>query len=202
MSKVCIGCLLIAVAAVAAFGNGTPRDIVIDVQTVPLAWGDSRLADKLVTELSRNPELRLRCPAPGSYDGSSCGPVNRWDLDSLMDWGTEAGGRYLLVVVVDNADLLRRKSFSLPLIFHKWETVAVIQGEYRFLDLQKRRLLAAEPFKEELVGTQQFQGSTDDNRGDPSLHLTALEKSLLFGRLEDKLAAKLTRQVQNLARGR
>jgi hypothetical protein len=202
MSKLCIGCLFVVLAAAIAFGNGAPRDIVIDVQTVPLAWGDSRLADKLVTELSRNPELRLRYPAPDSETAAPSTPIARWDLDSLMDWGTEAGGRYMLVVVVDNATLQRRKSFSLPLIFHKWETVAVIQGEYRFLDLQRRRLLAAEPFKEELVGSQQFQGSTDDNRTDPSLHLTALEKSLLFGKLEDKLVAQLTRRVENLARGR
>jgi len=178
-----------------------PREILIDVQSVPLAWGDGGLAEKIQAEFSRNPEWRIRCASHADSDGPAV-LSNRTDVDSLLNWGTEMGGRYLLVVTVSHEALERQKAFSLPLIFHKWETVAVIRGEYRFLDLQKGRLLAAEPFEEKLVGTRQYQMSTDDNRSDPSLHMTPGEKGRLFSQLEDKLVSRLNGQVEKLSRGR
>ena len=198
MKSICIGCLLIA--ALALSSHATPRELVIDVQEAPLAWADSELSEKIDRHLSQNPDLRLRYAGePGN--GTPSRPANRTDMDSLMAWGAEIGGRYLLVVTVDDESLERRKSFSLPVIFHKWEVVAVIRGEYRILDLQKRRLLEAKRFEETITGSRQFQGSTDDNRADPSLHLTATEKSRLFGRLEDKLAEQLGKRVARLTRG-
>jgi hypothetical protein len=200
MFKNCIVCL-----ALLGFGfsvnNSTPRTIVVDVQSVPLAWGDSHLNEKIETTFSRNPEWRLRYAEPSPH-GAPVTPPNRMDLDSLIDWGTEVGGRYLLTVTVSDESLEHQKSFNLPLIFHKWETVAVIRGEYRFLDLEHHRLLAAEPFDEKLVGTRQFQLSSDDNRTDPSLHMTADEKNALFSRLEDNLVDRIYNKVAKLARGR
>lgn len=200
MNRTCIGCLVALVLALSVRA-GTPREVIVDVQTVPLAWGDCRLTEKIQAEFTRNPEMRVRF-AESNGHGAPLAPPNRTDLDSLLDWGTEIGGRYLLVVTVTDEGLERRKSFSLPLIFHKWETVAVIRGEYRFLDLQKGRLVAAEPFEEKLVGTRQFQMSTDDNRSDPSLHMTASEKGRLFSQLEDQLVAKLSGRLEIWSRGR
>jgi hypothetical protein len=200
MYRTCLGCLALLVIAQFALA-GQPREIVVDVQSVPLAWGDCRLAEKIETEFSRNAEWRVRFARPAVH-GAPVTPDNRTDIDSLIDWGTEVGGRYLLVVTVDDETLERQKTFSLPLIFHKWETVAVIRGEYRFLDLQKGRLLAAEPFEEKITGTRQYQMSTDDNRSDPSLHMTASEKGRLFSQLEDQLVDLLNSQVKKLSRGR
>jgi len=200
MNRTCIGCLVAFVLALSA-NAGTPREIIVDVQTAPLAWGDCRLKEKIQAQFSRNPELRVRL-AESNRRGAPLAPPNRTDVDSLLDWGTEIGGRYLLVVTVTDESLERHKNFNLPLLFHKWETVAVIRGEYRFLDLEKGRLVAAEPFEEKLVGTRQFQMSTDDNRSDPSLHMTASEKGRLFSQLEDQLVARLNGHVETWARGR
>jgi hypothetical protein len=177
------------------------RELVLDVQSVPNAWAETRFDQKLQSELSRNPDLRLRL-ATTDPNGALILPGNRIDQDSLMDWGIEVGGRYLLIVTIDEYSLRRRKGFNLPLFFHKWETVATISGEYRFLDLQKQRLLEAKPFSEEMTGSQRFQGEMDDNRNDPTLHMTALDKTILFGRLEDQVVTLLTKRVKKLTRGR
>ncbi len=189
------------VLVLAAGAMSAPRELLLDVQSAPLAWGDSRLEDKVVRELSRNPELRIRVTPDENAAGPRF-PKARTNVDSLLNWGLEVGGRYLLVVTVDKEALERRKGFSLPLVFHKWEVVGVIRGEFRLLDLHKGRMTAAEPFEVEMSGSRQFQFSTDDNRADPSLHIPATEKSQFFGELEDRLVKHLVKQVTRLTRGR
>ncbi len=197
--------LLLTIVACGLDAQASSRKLLLDVQTAPLAWGDSRLTDKIVTALSSDPELQIVTPTPRgrvSLSPLPAVPGNRTDVEGLLDWGVEIGGRYLLVVTVDNEYLERRKGFSLPLFFHKYETVGVITGEFRFMDLQKRRLLAAEPFKTELSGARQFQAEMDDNSSDPTLHLPATAKSKLFSALEDKLTKHLVEKVARLTRGR
>jgi len=181
--------------------TAAPRELLLNVQSAPLAWGDTRLEEKVVRELGRNPDLRVRTAGLENGSGPHF-PANRTDVDSLLNWGLEMGGRYLLTVTVDEYALERRKGFSLPLVFHKWETVGVIRGEYRMLDLHKGRMTAAEPFEVEMSGSRQFQFSTDDNRADPSLHITAPEKRKFFGKLEEKLVKHLVEKVNRLTRGR
>ncbi len=196
---------LLAILSLGLTAGASTRKLLLDVREAPLAWGDSRLTEKVETALSRNPELQVAIQSSG--DVSLTGalppfPDSRTDVESLLDWGTEVGGRYLLVVTVQKEFLERRKSFSLPLFFHKYETIGVITGEYRFLDLQKRRLLAAEPFKAELSGARQLQAEMDENSSDPTLHIPATAKSRLFDALEDKLTEQLVDQVARLTRGR
>jgi len=179
--------LILAFFLVAAgLVQSAPFQILLDVKEAELAWADSRLTDKLVTELSRQASFSVLCPSRNSGVGSAF-PNTRTNTDSLLNWGAEMGGRHLLVITVDREALERRKGFNLPLVFHKYETVGVIEGEYRLLDLTKGRLLAVEPFSIELEASKQIQAEFDDNRNDPNLHLTAPEKSALFGQLEDKL---------------
>lgn len=201
MRRLGFSVLLVLLPVLSVQSIGLPRTLMLDVKTAPLAWGDSRLGEKLETALSRIQDFRVRS---GRYDLSDLPPFpeNRTDTDSLLNWGKEAGGRYLLVVTVGDEYLERRKSFSLPLIFQRYQTVGVIRGEFRFLDLQKGRLLAAEQFDVQLVGTGRLQGATDDNRNDPDLHMAAPEKGRLFCLLEDKLTDQLVKRVSGLATGR
>lgn len=197
--------LALAIAALGLAANAAPRKLLLNVQPAPLAWADGKLAEKLETSLSRNSELQVvRCETEEHSFVKTRPPFpeNRTDLESLLDWGTEVGGRYLLVVTVEKEGMVKRKSFNLPLIFHKYENVGVIEGEYRFLDLQKRRLLKAKPFKTEVTGARQYQAEMDDNSSDPTLHVTATGKSRLFDALEEKLTEHLVEQVAHLTRGR
>lgn len=181
--------------------TASPRRLILQVQAAPLAWGECRLADQLKTALSRNSDLRVVMPNPETSDYPPL-PHNRYDIDSLVDWGTEIGGQYLMIVVVERESLERQKTFSVPLLFQRWETVGIIEGELRILDLKKRRLVVAKPFSVKQSGSRQFQGEGDDNRNDPALHLPASEKSRFFYSLESKLVHHLLKEVRRLTRGR
>jgi len=205
MRRVTFILVLLALCATGLNAWAASRELLVDVRTAPLAWGDSRLPEKIETALSRNPDLQITVSDPGdrlTANPQPRFPDNRTDIEGLLDWGAEMGGRYLLVVTVDKEYLERRKSFNLPLIFHKYETVGIIVGEYRFLDIQKRRLLTAEPFETELCGSRQYQAEMDDNSSDPSLHIPATAKSRLFDALEDKLTEQLVEKVALMTRGR
>jgi hypothetical protein len=191
--------LLIALGASEAAGTSHP--LLLDIQQPPLAWCDSRLSAKVQAALSHNSELRV-CLTDALPSAMPPFPNARTDIDSLMNWGIEGGGRFLLVVTVDREDFTTRKTFSLPLVFHRYEMVGIISGEYCLLDLQKGRLLVSEPFETKLKGPRQLQSSAEDNRNDPGLHLTAPEKTEFFGKLEDKFTAELTAKVREFVRGR
>ena len=174
--------------------------LILQVEDVPLAWGDCQLTDRLITVLSRNPDLQVIVPEANSPEYPSCPKTNE-NTDSLLNWGEALGGRYLLAVVVDREALERCKTFSVPVLFHRWETMAVIAGELRLVDLQKRRLILAEPFEERVSAARQFQSSCEDNEVDPDLHVTAADKSVLFQNLETTLAEHLVQKIARYTRG-
>jgi len=194
-----IGAVIIALV-VAGSVLALPRSIIVKVDQTPMAWSDSRLTEKLVTTLSRDQELRVveanraAMPLPAF-------PSDRTNFDSLLEWGVEIGGRYLLTVRVDREGLECRKTFSVPLIFHRWETLAVIAGEIRLLDVQKGRLLLAESFEERVRAARQFQSSSEDDKHDAALHVSAADKSALFGTLEDKLVECIMKKIARHTRG-
>ena len=198
-----VSCLFSAVAicTLAAPVFGTPRTVILHVEPAALAWGESQLAEKVTRQLSRSADLRL-ISNDDDADGLPPFPSATYDVDSLLDWGREVGGQFLLVIKVENERLETKKTFSIPLIVHKWEKVGVIEGEVRLLDLGRGRLLWAEPFREEIRGKQIIQADPDHNSDDPDLHLPAPSKRDLFSRLEDKLADHLARKTMSLARVR
>jgi hypothetical protein len=196
---ICIG--LLSLIGLAGSSHAAPRKLILKVLEAPLAWGQSDLEDQLVTKLSRDQNFRVITPS-GANQNQPPFPGDYRNIDSLIDWGTEVGGRYLMVVDVKREALERRKGFGIPLLYHRWKTVGVIEGELRLLDLQKRRLLVAEPFSVEQTGATQFQGDTDNNRNTPSLHIPASEKSRFFQELEMKLAQKLTKDMVRFMRRR
>lgn len=178
---------------------GASGILLVNVQTAPLAWGDPQIYEKLESQLSSEGQFKVR-RAIGDHHSQF--PTARNNLDSVVNWAQEAGGRYLMVVTVTCERLEKQKSFSLPLIFHKWETVAVIEGEMRLYDVARGKLLAVEPFNVDLKGKRAFQGDADDNQHDPNIHLTAVQKLQVFNRLEDKLASFLVNRTMKVLRGR
>lgn len=186
----CLACL-IAVSALAS-----PQDLVVRVQGESSAWAESQLSDKLHREFTRIQDVRVRM-ADSTLSGLPPFPANIFAVDSLLMWGREARAECLMVVVVNSQRLETRRTFNFPLIFHKYEAYGVIDGELRFLDLRKNRLTVAEPFSIELKGPRILQGSAEDNKNDPDLHLTASEKALFFSRLEDKAVTYLADRVNH-----
>lgn len=173
------------------------RTTLLKVIAPDLAWTESRLADKLNVALSRNGRLEIRQMAH-AVDDLPPFPSNPYHLDSVVAWGQEIGGRYLLLVVVDREELQRRKSWKLPLIFHRWETVGVVEGELRLVDLMRGRFVVAEPFEVEMKAKAVFQAAIDDERNDPDLKLSATEKVRFFSELEDRVCEDIVSRLDRL----
>ncbi len=188
--------LILSAAACAAASTG----IVLQVDQPTLAWGEPRLAEKLETRLTRDAGLRVSIPTEKQIYETPF-PDDRRDLDSLVNWGLEIGGQYLLTVEVSSEKIERRKTFHLPLIFHRWETIGVIEGELRLVNLQSGALLAAEPFKVEEKGARIFQASTDDNRGDPDIKLTPMAKVALIEQMEETLSDRIVARLHRALGG-
>lgn len=173
------------------------KTTLLKVVAPNLAWTESRLVDKLNVALSREGRLEIQ-PVTNNIEYQPPFPQNLYHLDSLVSWGQEVGGRYLLLVKVDREELLRRKSWKLPLIFHRWETIGVVSGQIRLVDLMRGRFVVAESFEVEMKAKAVFQASMDDNRNDPDLKLSATEKVRFFSELEDRLCDDILSRLQIL----
>jgi len=177
--------------------SSTTRTVIVNVDLPPLAWSDSQLELKLVRNLSRLADGRMVITRSETEDKEMY-PDRHYNLDSLVDWGKQSGGHYLLLVEVDALRLEKRKSFHLPLIFHKYETVGVIEGELRLIDISRKKALIAEPFQIEQKGPRIFQATMDDDINDPDTHLTAVDKLKFFDRMEEKLARHICRRADKV----
>lgn len=183
---------------VLAFGLNAltqPREIVLRIQEPKVPYAASRIDQKLVTMLSRDQSIRVTL-VDGTDTTLASFPTARYDLDSLASWGNEIGGRFLLSVVVHDQRLERRKSFHIPILFHKWEAVGVVEGEIRLVDLLRNKQLVAEPFTTTLSAKRVFQGTMDDHKYDPDIHLTASEKIRFFDKLQTAAAEKIIEETR------
>ena len=190
---------ILLLAATLAASSLADRDLILNVVSPPMAYSDSHIDQKLQRYLSREANLRVRLVQDNTQPAF---PSALYDTDSLLNWGRETGGRYLIVVEVTAQRLERRKSFHVPLVFHKYETVGVIEGEFRLLDLNRGKIMAVESFDVEKKGPRIFQATMDDNVNDPDLHLTASRKLVFFDQLEDQLCRQLADRVKKLVGGR
>ena len=175
------------------------KPVIIKIIAPDDVYVDSHLSDKLKQRLTRRSDLRILCPDQLGTTTPDF-PDDYYNFDSLTSWGAEIGGRYLLVIDITAQYLERRKTFHLPLIFHKYENVGVCEGELRLLDLTRSKMLTAEPFKIELNGPRVFQATMDDDKGDPDLHLSATDKILFFSKLEDKVCEHIEKKTTRYLR--
>jgi hypothetical protein len=180
----------------AVVNPATTKQVLLRVEGTPSAWSESRIDDLLKVQLSRMGSIQVR---QVTDDQIPPFPQDSYNLDSLVNWGLESGGRYLFLVDVQREGLERRKDWVLPLIFHRWVTVGVIEGEMRFIDLARGRLVIAEPFRIERKAKGAFQGTMDDDANDPDLHLSAPEKVRFFAMLEQQLCDELIAKIPLLA---
>ncbi|HOP05785.1 MAG TPA: hypothetical protein PLF13_00700 [candidate division Zixibacteria bacterium] len=192
--------LLIMVLNGVALADSFARKIIIRVDQAESAWSQPQIEQILAADISRNEQLRPVLAEPGQ-DNLPPFPTNRFDTDSLVNWGREVGGRYLLLVDVNSERLERRKSWHIPLVFHKYSTVGVIEGELRLIDLSWGRVITAEPFKISKEAKRIMQMSMDDNINDPEIHVSAPDKQIFFHELEQKLCRRITEHLEQATVG-
>lgn len=182
-------------------GTATPRRVLLHVRGLNLADGRSDLTALMLQKLTRQTSLRIT-PTTILSDEMPAFPESSYDLDTLIDWGQEVGGRYLVDIRVTYEGIRTRKTFSIPLILHRYETAATIEGEMRVIDLQRQRLVYDRPFAKSVRARQVVQADTDQDGHDADLHVPASEKQDLYRRLESRLAEHLATRLHLLSRGR
>lgn len=186
---------LFILVLVAASVTASDRLVMVRVEQTSPAWNDSRIYEKLATVLTRDPNLQVR-PAEPIRELDSAFPTDELDDQAVADWARPYQAQYVVVVVIQSERLEKRKSFHVPLLFHKFETWGVIEGEIRLIDVARSKQIRAVPFMVEQVGPRAWQATMDDDINDPDLRLTAPDKVQFFGRLEDKLVAHIVEQVR------
>jgi hypothetical protein len=169
--------------------------VLLHIKQPNLAWADSRIFEKLQDELTRDPLVRV-LPAFDKKTTTFGSERVFPDTDSLINLGRDKGGQFLLYVLVRSERLEKRKSFHVPLVFHKWESIGVLEGELRIIDLLKGKLSASKPFLIELHGPRAIQATMDDTKNDPDLHMLATDKQQFFSDLEDKLIGQLIPSIK------
>ena len=174
--------------------NRNNGSALIKVIHSEIGWTESRLTEKLLIELSRNvsgavvnADVLTEMPEF---------PVGRYETDLLIDWAVASGKKYLVLVSVEFEGLQRKKTFSIPLIFHKYQNIGVISGELWVIDIIRKRNIISEHFKIEKEGKRIIQASTDDDKNDADLHISAPEKIIFFSELERELAVMLADRIR------
>ena len=193
--------ILLISSAILLTGNAAAGPtIVLKVNPPPAAWSTVGIGEKLTIRMSRDSGLRV-IRVDEADDALPKFPADRYNLDSLVNWGLEVGGQYLMLVDVHHERLERRKTWQVPLFFHKYVTMGVIDGEFRLIDLIEGELLVAKPFRREQEARRIFQASPDDDINDPDLHMTAPGKQVFFDQLENSLCDQLLESIGFIERG-
>lgn len=162
------------------------RLVMIRVEQPPSTYSSNQIYNKLALALTRQNGLEVE-PAVASHPLEPAFPHDLLDVNQVSEWGRTQNAQFIMLVIVQSERLERRKTVNFPLLFHKYETVGVLEGELRLIDVSKGKQIEAKPFQIDLVGPRIFQASMDDNKNDPDIHITAPEKVKFFNRLEDKL---------------
>lgn len=171
------------------------RLVLVHVEQAKTAWSDSRIYQKLATELTRDANLQVRPTEPvGQLERAF--PVDELDDLAIADWARPYQAHYVVVVIIHSERLEKRKSFHVPLLFHKFETWGVIEGELRLIDVARSKQVRAVPFSVEQVGPRAWQATMDDDINDPDLRLTAPDKALFFDKLENSLVSQILEQIR------
>ncbi len=171
------------------------KKIFIKVFSPENAWTDSQIESKIAKSFSSQSNIIVQM-IDNDNNAEPKFPKNYFNSDLLIEWGKESGGRYVMIVDIQSERIEKRKSFHLPLIFHKYQTYGIIEGEFRIFDVERGKLLSVKTFKVEEKGARIFQATMDDDINDPDLHITAPAKIKFFSKLEDKLVAELKKKTK------
>ncbi len=197
--SIVVSIIILLVTVLPRLASAGPN-ILLRVTPAEAAWSSSSIEDKLILRMSRDTALQV-IDVYGDDRNLPSFPKDRYNVDSLVQWGVEIGGQYLMLVDVHDERLERRKSWHIPLFFHKYVTVGIITGELRLIDLTRGVLLVSQPFLTEQEAKRIFQSSPDDDVNHPNLHMTAPGKMVFFDQLENRLCDQLLESIGFTVRG-
>lgn len=197
--KLLAGLALCLLFASTSFATG--RKMVLHVNPVALAWSSSRIDEAIVSRFTREREFQLTVNS-ATVESARNFPGATYDIDSLLNWGAEFGGRYLLSVDVSSERLDKKRTMHIPLILHRYETVGIIDAEIRLLDLERGRMILAEPLAIEVTAKRIIQADPDKDQDDADIHIRASDKAEFFMKLERKFADELYKKIYRALRNK
>ncbi|KAA3637809.1 MAG: hypothetical protein DWP97_00080 [Calditrichaeota bacterium] len=193
--KYLMNTVLIFLVLVSSVMSGrTDSEILLNVSYPEFAWADSDFENQFMRQLSRQKGVQIELTS--KHDRELSFPENIYDTDALLDYGRETGSNFIMLINVESKRLERRKTFHIPAIIHKYETIGILEGEVRIIDISRNKMVMAESFKVEKNGPRIVQGSMDDEISDPDLHLSAVQKVRFFNQLDQKLTEYLMKKTR------
>ena len=188
--------IVLTLLVVTAFAAPITKKVILRVDLPETVWHDPEIDLMLKQELASFEQIFIADDKQNDKNAPVF-PKDNYNTEALIGWGQEIGGGYLVYVKVESERLERRNTFSLPLIFKKYETVGVIEGRMSICDLQGGRVLMTEKFKTERKGPKILQASMNDTPDDPDLHLTSIEKIKFFKELERETSVLLSEKSKS-----
>ncbi len=176
------------------------RRVVIHVNSPYVIWKNSELDKKMEIALSRSEEFSVILS--NNQTNQPRFPKDHYNLENLINWGAELGGQYLLVVDIFDERIERNKIFSIPLIMQRYKTSGIIEGEIRFIDIARNKLLNASPLYVEIDGPARLQAWVDDDINDADLHIKPSGKIAFLNSLEQETALELVKIIKKLTNSR
>lgn len=189
--------LMVTAASVAA--QTDRRSIAVVLETPKQHIPDFSLVDRLNDALSMYAGLKVLIPYED--DSRPQPPDNRFDLESLIDWGKEMGVRYIIYLQVDKRLIATAKRWSIPLILSRYVVEGHLDGAYSLIDTRHQKRINVWNLEAELAGPQQWQ-IAEDYRDDPDLHIPAPQKMSFLQKLDDLAAAQIIRNIAPNLKGR
>lgn len=191
---------LILFSLVVQAGPLRQRKVVIHVNSPDVIWKNSELDKKMEIALSRSEEFSVILSS--NQTNQPRFPKDHYNLENLINWGAELGGQYLLVVDISDERIERNKIFSIPLIMQRYKTSGIIEGEIRFIDIARNKLLNASPLYVEIDGPARLQAWVDDDINDADLHIKSSGKIAFLNSLEQETALELVKIIKKLTNSR
>jgi len=184
-------CLLFNVA-------NSQTGIIVNLKIAENPWADSHLREKLELRLSTISQVSIiRADAENIPES---GPLQTSRLDDLIEHGQSYNGRFLIDVFIDRIDLEKRKSFILPGLLSRYQVFGTAVGKIRIIDIKKARLVEMVELDCSLKAKDRWQ-FVDDDPFDADLKVSADSKIVLFDKLEEKIVAKIFKEVKKLSKG-
>ncbi|MFH1737611.1 MAG: hypothetical protein ABIH23_01295 [bacterium] len=191
--------LLVMVFTGAAAAQIPGRNIAVVMDRVDRDITDFTLAARLHQTLAVDAGLSVMIP---DSDSTFPPPVDlRYDIERLLEWGREAGCRYILHLQIDDRRLATRKRTSIPYVLNRYIVEGRIDGVYRLLDISRNKVIGSWKLETRLNGPQQNQLG-ENYPGDPDLHLSAMGKMTLLDRLDRKATEEIMLHIKPFVKGR
>ncbi len=193
--------LLLILSIAVSITAASRQKMVVKVITPEEIWFKSTVDENLRRVISRNKNIEVMMHDENSSSLPSF-PGDYLNFDSLYNWGAELGARYVVLVEIESHEIEKKETFSFPFLVHKYQSVGIIVGELRIIDIKRGKSLTSEPFENEQNGPSVIHTTLNNDINDPELNIAASKKVKFFKELEKKLTRHLTKRIKAVTNGR